>query len=252
MAPIHLSVFQHEKLEYYFKFYEPNAEGCLDDTSLSKFMKRVLAFTKWSPDDVKAVSCREVHEAFFEVLFERAGGKLHQVSLQDWEKMWSNLLPGCMGIGNFPVWLRLLPKTLFQMIDRNNDEKVGVNELAAFYTEMVNIPPDLAQTRAAYAFDQMTDYGHYPLDLTSYEMIFSNFLIGRTPFGPGRHIFGCFEHSVKSFKLIQTPEDEDEENASNQSQPQGRRSSTDRTPVANVPYSKPKPMRQGSSRALVS
>lgn len=206
MAPILLSVFQHEKLEFFFNFYQPNENKCLDDTSVTRFMKRVLAFTHWAEDDVRAIHCREIHEAFFEVLFERSqegGGELHQVTLDDWLKMWSNILPGAMGIGNFPVWLRLLPKTMFQMIDRNRDEVVGVTELANFYIHMVNIPKDLAETRAALAFDQMTDYGRYPLNIDSYEMIFSNFLIGRTPFGPGRHIFGCFEHNVKSFKLIQ-------------------------------------------------
>ncbi|KAK3749323.1 hypothetical protein RRG08_056203 [Elysia crispata] len=241
--PIRLSVFQHEKLEYYFNFYEPNENGCLDDTSISRFMERVLAFTRWSEDDVRTIHCREIHDAFFEVLFENTwegGGKLHQVSLDDWLKMWAKLLPGCMGIGNFPVWLRLLPKTLFQMIDRNNDEVVGVNELAIFYTDMVHIPEALAETRASLAYDQMTDYGRYPLNLSSYEMIFSNFLIGRTPFGPGRHIFGCFEHNVKSFKLIQTAEDEEEGEEVEKKAPEGRvllrRPSKERLPSGNSPF----------------
>ncbi|GFR88121.1 sarcoplasmic calcium-binding proteins II, V, VI, and VII, partial [Elysia marginata] len=168
----------------------------------------------------------------------------HQVSLDDWLKMWSNLLPGSMGIGNFPVWLRLLPKTMFQMIDRNRDEVVGVNELANFYTDMVNIPEELAKKRAALAFDQMTDYGRYPLNLESYEMIFSNFLIGRTPYGPGRHIFGCFEHNVKSFQLIQAADDNDAENSESlrENRMLRRRSSADRIPTSTV-YIQSKPRR---------
>lgn len=56
--------------------------------------------------------------------------------------------------------------------------------------------------------------GHYPLNLDGYEQIFANFLLGRTPYGPGRHIFGCFEHDLAkaSFSLIQpAPPDDDTE-----------------------------------------
>ena len=55
-------------------------------------------------------------------------------------------------------------------------------------------------------------FGRYPLDADGYEQIFANFLLGRTPHGPGRHIFGCFEHiaSQMPFRLIQpAPEPDD-------------------------------------------
>lgn len=41
------------------------------------------------------------------------------MDLDDWLKLWSKLIHGSMGMQNFPVWLRLLPKSLFRIIDRD-------------------------------------------------------------------------------------------------------------------------------------
>ncbi|XP_059164133.1 uncharacterized protein LOC131947069 [Physella acuta] len=231
-----LSPFQVEKLKYYFHFFEPNSDGSLDITSVDRLMKRVLTFTNWDPKGTKAKECEEIHHAFFEVLFEKARvkpGGAKTISLEVWLNMWASVLQGCMGVHHFPIWLRILPKTLFNMIDRNNDSVVGPTELVAFYRDMVNIPEQEAEARALYAYDQMTDSGRWPLNIESYEMIFSNFLIGKTPFGPGRHIFGCFEHNAQKFELIQPATDNEKE---------------DVTPLVKpaIPWEKPKPKRQNS------
>ena len=68
---------------------------------------------------------------------------LHVVSAQnvgvdDWLQVWAGLLPGCMGMMNFPIWLRLLPKQLFRMIDRNSECVEGT---VSFYTAVgVTLP----------------------------------------------------------------------------------------------------------------
>jgi hypothetical protein len=56
-------------------------------------------------------------------------------------------------------------------------------------------------------------FGRYPLNLASYEQIFANFLLGKTPYGPGRFVFGCFEHSLNKskFQLIKGPVTQDDE-----------------------------------------
>lgn len=71
-------------------------------------------------------------------------------------------------------------------------------------------------------------YGRYPLDLAGYEQIFANFLLGKTPYGPGRFIFGCFEHSPHhtKFKLIRGTDDDEEEIKINVEK-KGRRGSTE-------------------------
>ncbi|KAK7101901.1 sarcoplasmic calcium-binding proteins II, V, VI, and VII-like [Littorina saxatilis] len=201
-----LSSFQQEKLKYYFKFFQPNEQNVLDEGSLAKFMKRVLEYTGWDPKSSDAREIEEVHEAFFEILFDKtAGGRpSHLITLEDWLAVWTRLIPGCKGMMNFPVWLRLLPKTLFRMMDRDKDAEIAESELCDFYLHMVNLPEDEAKANSHLAYAQMTDNGRYPLNMDGYEQIFSNFLLGQTPHGPGRHIFGCFEHSVDKtpFRLI--------------------------------------------------
>lgn len=214
-----LSPFQREKLAFFFKFYEPNERNELDNSSLGNFMKRVLEFTGWKADSADATKLHEIHENFFEVLFDKTSEVKgsddipeRTVTLDDWLSVWSNLLLGCMGSMNFPVWLRLLPQCLFQMMDRDRDNYLNEEELFNFYHYMVKLPREEAAANSHNAWSQMTDLGNYPLKLESYEQIFSNFLLGRTPYGPGRHIFGCFEHSLSMnpFTLIQPAVVEDD------------------------------------------
>ena len=40
------------------------------------------------------------------------------MNLAMWYRMWEQLIPGCADMGNFPIWLRMLPKCLFRIIDK--------------------------------------------------------------------------------------------------------------------------------------
>jgi len=215
MSAVTLSDFQKEKLEYYFRFLCPSEAGYLDPQSITKFMNKVLEFTGWEEDGRLAKECREVHVAFFEVLFEKSKEEATLVSTKNidmtldkcskdiWLAMWSHMLTGAMGISNFPIWLRLMPKYLFKMIDRSDKGYLTADDLAVYYRDMIHLEEDQVRKVADKAYEQMTDGGKWPLTLESYEQLFANFLIGRTPYGPGRYIFGCFEHEVRDFKLIQ-------------------------------------------------
>ncbi|KAK7503410.1 hypothetical protein BaRGS_00005331, partial [Batillaria attramentaria] len=161
MSGFTLTPFQTEKLEYFFKFFEPDDQNNLVHDSLDRFMKRILEFTGWERDSPDARECREVHEAFFEILFDKAGdpeqGRATKVTLEDWLGLWSNLIPGCKGLYNFPIWMRLLPKTLFRIIDRDQNGLVTEDELREFYKGMVNLDPREAEGNAKLAYAQMTD-----------------------------------------------------------------------------------------------
>ncbi|CAL1528614.1 unnamed protein product [Lymnaea stagnalis] len=212
--PVQLSPFQKEKLEYYFRFLSPNEDGYLEKSSINRLMARIQDFTGWDEDSPRAKECREVHEAFFELLFEKAKeeeGTVGKVDLKNWLFMWSSILPGVMSMHNLPVWLRLMPQLLFKIVDRRRQDYLTANDLEIFYKEMVHLDPQQAREIAINAYQQMTDGGRYPLNADSYEQLFANFLIGRTPYGPGRYIFGCFEHEVQPFQLITpAPEPDDD------------------------------------------
>ncbi|GFS10478.1 sarcoplasmic calcium-binding proteins II, V, VI, and VII [Elysia marginata] len=212
---VELSPFQKEKLLYYFRFLEPDEDGVLDASSMTRLLEKIFKYTGWSQEDRRAIQCLEVHEAIFEILFEKAeetGGERGKASLATWYAIWSHMLLGVKGMSGFPIWLRLMPKLLFEMIDRDGDEKISAEELLTFHHKLV-VPqesPEVLKERSTAAFNQMTDNGAHPLDYQGFEQVFANFLIGRTPYGPGKYIFGCFSHeSDLPFTLIQ-PSVEDE------------------------------------------
>jgi len=49
-------------------------------------------------------------------------------------------------------------------------------------------------------YDTMTANGDYDLNLDNYCLLFANFLLGKTIYGPGKFIFGCFDNSDLSQK----------------------------------------------------
>ncbi|VDI22489.1 Hypothetical predicted protein [Mytilus galloprovincialis] len=208
-----LSPFQKEKLEFYFRFFDTKGNNFLEYNNIGEFGEKIFKFTKWSPTSTAAQEFGEVHETFYEVLKEKAGEYYDdKVTLSEWLALWEAIIPGCMSMMNCPIWLRLLPRSLFRIIDRKEDNVIDEEELRDFYIELVNLQPEEAKKIAKKGYEEMTDYGRYPLNLEGYEQIFSNFLFGRTPYGPGRYIFGCFEHRVEStkFKLIQNAPDMEE------------------------------------------
>lgn len=203
-----LSTFQREKLKSFFNFLEPDAEGKLEAHSLDRIVKRILEFTTWQEGSAKAHHVREVCEAFFEILFEKSAGddgtQPGQATLDNWYHIWEALLPGCKGMSNFPVWLRLMPKILFEMIDRNGDNLITADELEFFYRAFMKMDNANLEQKAVDAVKEMTDDGQYPLNLNGYEQIFANFLLGKTPHGPGKYVFGLFTFDSYHFELIRS------------------------------------------------
>ncbi|XP_041356105.1 uncharacterized protein LOC121373502 isoform X1 [Gigantopelta aegis] len=208
-----LSDFQIQKLDYYFKLFDSNENGLIEKDDLDGIVKDILKFTGWDKDSQRAHQTREVYETFFEVLFEKADEDANaEIDKSEWLHMWERLLPGATSMNHFPVWLRLLPQTLFRIIDRNEDGIISEDEMRNFYENFIKIHPTEARVKAKRAMEEMTDFGYYQLDMEGYEQIFANFLLGRTPAGPGKYIFGCFDLGIYKFKLImpQVEEEEDE------------------------------------------
>lgn len=206
-----LSPFQREKLEYYFKFFDVDGDGYLMKKDLPLLFKKILDYTGWEKNSAAATELYEVHTTFFEVLHEKTDIKSDLIGLDAWMSLWEHMIPGCMSMHNFPIWLRLLPRCLFRVMDTKDDGKLDTLEIREFYESFVKLPTDEAGALATQAFNEMTDYGRYPLTLEGYEQIFANFLLGRTKYGPGRYIFGCFEHSVadQSSLISGPPKDDD-------------------------------------------
>merc|ERR1711962_291933 len=66
--------------------------------------------------------------------------------------------------------------------------------LRNFYENFSGLEGDTLEKVATEGYRSMSANGDYELDYKSYKLLFSNFLLGRTIYGPGKYIFGCFDN----------------------------------------------------------
>ncbi|XP_074663230.1 uncharacterized protein LOC141915552 [Tubulanus polymorphus] len=207
-----LSVFQQEKLQCLFGLI-----GGLKDTAVSSdsmirnghfkvLQERILNYTKWEPSSKLAMHTECVLDCFREASIERIGKmfetmeerqnfiKKGEVTWGNWSILWCPLLDGAKNMSDFPMWVQALPKVLFDLIDLDCDGEISYDELLAFHRDLIGVDNNDLGSMCEKAYDVITDRGRYPLDATTFEQLFANFLIGRSEHGPGKFIFGMFEH----------------------------------------------------------
>ncbi|KAK3867805.1 hypothetical protein Pcinc_026765 [Petrolisthes cinctipes] len=238
-------------------------------------------YAGWSEDNEYYITMKEIHADFFECLLEHVG-KIEpeygfefdvdripdRVQMYQWLNMWGNLTHGARAMVDFPIWLQILPKILFKVINRRDDGIVSYEELRCFYRLFIKLPEDQVETITREAFRALTSVGYpshtcpsytcpshsypshsypshsypshtypffyvtlthvplshvpishvpilhvpisqvplllrflltrtqsgdFPLTEQVYLMAFANFLLGKTPHGPGKYIFGGFK-----------------------------------------------------------
>jgi len=96
------------------------------------------------------------------------------------------------GIDDFPIWVQLLPRVFFNVIvARFEKEKISKAALRSFYSKLnTNLTAAELDRVTEMGFKTATADGAYDLDLESYKLLFSNFLLGKTIYGPGNdHLF---------------------------------------------------------------
>ena len=131
----------------------------------------------------------------------------------------------CHGMDDFPIWVQLLAKVLFTVtVAREGVDYISKESLKQFYEKFAGLTgEDLARTteegfKTATAVSEfllclkniLTDKSFqnedYKLDYKSYKLLFSNFLLGKTIYGPGKYLFGVFDNrdSTEQYKVITT------------------------------------------------
>merc|ERR1719402_964219 len=108
-------------------------------------MTKILLFTQWSENSSIFLHFKEVYDTFFEILFEKTAlesGKSNTASLDDWYHLWAHILHGAKGMSSFPVWLRMMPRMIFELIDRKGDGVIDEEELLDFYKQMLRVQDD--------------------------------------------------------------------------------------------------------------
>ncbi|XP_064619181.1 sarcoplasmic calcium-binding proteins I, III, and IV-like isoform X2 [Lineus longissimus] len=225
-----LSPFQEEKFIFFFEHFDINKDGFIDDDDINALLKKIMEYTQWAETSSLAGFCKEFHGTFLKTMIEKKGSLLkpdgetleeeiariaklsNKISQEEWLAMWEHMIRGCMGMQDFPVWLQLLPKILFDIVDFKSDAKIDVEELEEFYSGFMGIKDRDTKELATYAHGQMTDRDTYVLDIATYNQVFSNFILAKhSCYGPGRFIFGTFDSASEhtSIRIIPTREDDD-------------------------------------------
>jgi len=212
-----LSSFQIEKLTYFFhQFFDNDHNGVINADDFTGLNETLRQLAGWQKDDPKFIAMVDNHRVFLECLLDQGRAELDveglesrsweealapskmvidSVSLNSWLFMWAKLCHGSAGIDDFPIWVQLIPMIIFNVITSYDNSKVITRDsLRHFYKDFTGLTGDTLEKVATEGYRSMSANGDYELDYKSYKLLFSNFLLGRTIYGPGKYVFGCFDN----------------------------------------------------------
>merc|ERR1712051_1085028 len=133
-----LSPFQVEKLTYFFnQFFDFNTDGKIDAADFEGLNERLRKVAGWGEDDQEYINMVDNNRVFFECLLEQVLAERNKegleertweealapskvvvdsVSLSSWLHMWAKMCKGSAGIADFPIWVQLIPRVIFNVI----------------------------------------------------------------------------------------------------------------------------------------
>merc|ERR1711934_1210753 len=101
-----LSSFQVDKLNYFFtQFFDHNQDGVIDAKDFSGLNERLRKVAGWDLDD-----------RTWEQALAPSKMVVDSVSLNSWLHMWARMCQGAAGIDDFPIWVQLIPRVIFDVI----------------------------------------------------------------------------------------------------------------------------------------
>merc|ERR1711934_983478 len=196
-----LSPFQREKLTYFFKqFFDFNEDGKIDAADFDGLNERLRKVAGWGKDDVEYINMVDNNRVFFECLLEQVLAERNKEGLED--RTWAEALaPSKVVVDSVSLsswlhmWVQLIPRVIFNVICSKMRVDYSTREsLRNFYENFSGLEGANLEKVATEGYRSMSANGDYELDYKSYKLLFSNFLLGRTIYGPGKYIFGCFDN----------------------------------------------------------
>lgn len=222
-----LSPFQLEKLTYLFRqLFDCNQDGVIDAADIQALREKMIQFAGWNENSEEALFLKDSSNVFLECLLDQVKAEhgacaahlenrtwqealkpskmaVKSCNLSQWLNMWAKFCDRAAGINDFPVYVQLLPKLIFKMI-AGSGNFIEKENLRKFYEDFIGLKGKDLEDTVENGFKIMTANGDYALNQANYDLIFANYLLGRTIYGPGKYIFGCFDNSdsKKKYQII--------------------------------------------------
>lgn len=213
-----LSPFQIEKLTYFFHaFFDNDKNGVIEIEDFEGLNERLRNIAGWSMDSSEYKLMLDNFSVLFECLLDQVKNEadntdlehrsweealkpskfnITSINLTQWLNMWGRLCKGTAGIDQMPVWVRLIPTTIFMVIDSKDGHGIiSQEEVKRFYAGFTGMRDKELDETAKEGYRAMTANGEHILTLENFKLLFSNFVLGKTIYGPGKYIFGIFDNS---------------------------------------------------------
>jgi len=213
-----ITPYQAEKLKALFeKYYDVDKDGIITEKDIECLNEKFIDFTGWNSEDIKLQKLLEYHKDLYKCLLMEVNKDVHieehratEITLNMWMKMWDRMMKGALALMHLPQWVQVMPFNLFCYIDKNGESHISKQNLLEFYTDFMLLDDKKGKIVVENAWFQMTGNGDFKLTLELYTMIFSNFLFGKTFYGPGLFILGTFKECTDRvpYKIIPSKEDE--------------------------------------------
>jgi len=210
-----LSDFQRQKIGFMFDFFfdEGITDGYMEQVDFDHLAEKVRKYLNWTIDSKEYIEMVDLNRNFFENLKEQTANEagleameqVTKVGRSQFINMFARLGRNATSIMSYPIWVQLLPRMMFRIMDKDGDGIVKKHELRNFYENFMMITDDLSSITDC-GFNAMTADGDAELDYHMYTMNFTNFLLGKNEYGPGKYIFGTFgcKEYTSTYKPIYT------------------------------------------------
>ncbi|CAH1999082.1 unnamed protein product [Acanthoscelides obtectus] len=143
-----LSLTQITKFSHFFScLLDHDQDNLISEQDFESLIERFRHFADWSINSPEYHILREIERGFKETFLtdisnDRMGFTLNDVSYLTKEGFlhkWSELMVGSKNLSDFPIWLQVFVKLLFQVINKSGSGIITRHELCSFYSSALGL-----------------------------------------------------------------------------------------------------------------